>query len=428
MSIFIVIGFLSLVFFISYSYNEFLNQLEVVLSEGEIESKKMQINSELMELARSRTRITLEIIDTEDYFKKDDLNMQLDSYAGQFTSLRMQLLTLPLTEEEQSIVKRNDETISKILPAQRSAVELSMMGLKANKLRAKNILYDVVLPGQEKLIRSLGQLVTIEQNKIARLTEKSNHSLLSIKKRNIQAVTVVAVIASMLSVIVVLRIRKVQLELRVYSKTLQQIIESLEQTVNERTRELSALNVQLKDCSEQDVLTGLFNRRKFNAFIDDEYARSTRLGTCFSLILIDIDYFKLYNDNYGHLKGDQCLTSVAKVMSEALPRSIDFIARYGGEEFVIVLPSTELEGARQVANIIRDAVINENIEHAFSKVEKYITISQGITTYHAQDSLSISEIINDADEALYLAKSNGRNRVESNKQNSTSLNPENICS
>lgn len=415
MSIFTVLGFLSLVFFISYTYNDFLNQLEVVLSEEEIESKKMKINSELMELARSRTRITLEIIDTEDYFKKDDLNIQLDSYAGRFSSLRSKLLALPLSDEEQSIIKSNDLIISKILPEQRTAVELSMTGSEESKLRAKNILYDVVLPGQEKLIKSFGRLVAIEQNKITSLTENSNSSLVSIKKRNIQAVTVVVIIASILSAIVVLRIRKVQLELRVYSKTLQQIIDSLEQQVNERTKELSKLNEQLKDASEKDELTGLFNRRKFNAFLEEEYSRSSRLGSCFSLLLIDIDYFKLYNDNYGHIKGDHCLASVAKIMNKALPRSIDFIARYGGEEFVIILPSTGLEGATQVANIIREAVINANIEHAFSKVEKYVTISQGVTTYHKDDSLSISEIINDADQALYLAKSNGRNRVESNK-------------
>lgn len=414
MSIFTVIGFLSLVFFISYTYNEFLNQLDVVLSQEEIESKKMQINSELMELARARTRITSEIIDTEDYFKKDGLNMRLESYAGRFSLLRSALLALPLTDEEKLIIKGNDAIISKILPAQRSAVELSMTGSEENKLHAKNILYDVVLHGQEELIKSLGELVSIEQNKIAMLTKKSNLALLSIKKRNFKAVIIVVIIVIILSIIVVLRIRKVQLELRVYSKTLLQIVESLELQVNERTKELSELNVHLKSSSEQDELTGLFNRRKFNMFIEEEHSRSSRLGSCFSLIMIDIDYFKPYNDNYGHLKGDQCLVSVAKIMSEALPRSLDFIARYGGEEFAIILPSTELEGAKNVANIIRDAIISANIEHAFSKVEKYVTISQGIKTYHAEDSLSISEIINAADQSLYFAKSNGRNRIEFN--------------
>ena len=212
MSIFTVLGFLSLVFFISYTYNEFLNQLEVVLSKEEIESKKMQINSELMDLARSRTLITSEIIDTEDYFKKDALNMQLESYAGRFSLLRSKLLALPLTEEEKRIIQSNDVIISKILPAQRLAVEHSMTGPEESKLIAKNILYEVVFPGQEELIKSFGQLVTIEQNKIAMLTEKSNLSLTSIKKRNIQAVTIVVIIASILSIIVVLRIRKVQLE------------------------------------------------------------------------------------------------------------------------------------------------------------------------------------------------------------------------
>ena len=412
MLIFTAIVFLSLVFFISYTYSDFLSELEVVLSKEEIESKKMQVNSELMELARSRTRITSKILDTEDYFEKDDLNMRLESFAGRFSMLRETLLEFSLTEEEQGIIERNDKIISKILPAQRTVVELSMAGTEENKNLAKGLLYDVVLPGQEELIQSLGRLVSIEQNKIAELTEKSNQSLQSITKRNLKVVTIVVIIAIIISIIVVLRIRKVQLELQIYSKTLLQVVESLEQQVDERTKELSELNIQLKDNSEKDELTGLYNRRKFNAFIEEEYSRSSRLGSCFSLILIDIDYFKLYNDNYGHTKGDECLATVARIMRDALPRSIDFIARYGGEEFVIILPSTEFDGAKNVANVIREAIVSENIEHSYSKVENFITISQGITTYHSEDSLTITEIVNNADQSLYRAKSNGRNRVE----------------
>jgi diguanylate cyclase (GGDEF)-like protein len=408
-----IIGFILLVLFISYSYSLFLSGLEIALHEQELESKKMLINSELMELARSRTRITSKIIDIEDYFEQDELNMELEKYAGKFSLLRQGLLSLPLTAEERSILASNDDIVPIILPAQRSAVELAMNQTPDEKILAQQLLYDVVLPGQEKLVEGLGNLISLEQERIAELTKQSNSSLLAIKKRNYRIIATSLVMAVMLSFIVILRIRKTQLDLRNAHKKLEQINVNLELKVVERTKELSKLNQKLKDLSEHDELTGLYNRRKFKNYLEDEYARTNRLGSCFSLIMVDIDYFKNYNDYYGHQKGDQCLTSVALAMNKCLPRSIDFIARYGGEEFVIILPSTNLEGAEKVAERVRKTITDLNIPHESSKVASCITISQGITVYSAEDTSRINDVIKNADKNLYTAKSTGRNRVAS---------------
>lgn len=410
-----IVGFILLVLFISYSYSRFLNNLEVVLLEEELGSKKMLISSELMELARSRTRITSKIIDTEDYFDQDELNMQLATHAGKFAFLRLSLLELPLTAEERNILAANDAIVPIILPAQRKAVELAMNQNPGDKIIAEKILYDVVLPGQEKLIEGLGKLISLEQQRIVELTKQSNSSLQAIKIRNYKIISTVFLIAVIFSIIIILRIRNIQRDLRDSHKKLEEINVNLELKVTERTKKLSDLNLQLINTSEHDELTGLYNRRKFNKYLEDEYVRTNRIGSYFSLIMIDVDCFKKYNDHYGHQKGDQCLASVAIAMKKCLSRPVDFIARYGGEEFVIILPSTNLEGAKKVSERVRETIIELNMPHEFSNVASHITISQGITVYHANDSSKINDIIENADQKLYIAKSKGRNRVVSNE-------------
>ena len=211
-----------------------------------------------------------------------------------------------------------------------------------------------------------------------------------------------------------LRILNIQFKLRSNSQELLQLNQNLETQVNERTKELIELNALLKERSENDELTKLFNRRKFNEYLKVEYNRANRDKGVFSLVLVDIDFFKAYNDGYGHQKGDECLVSVAEIMRKCLPRATDFIARYGGEEFVIVLPSTNTDGAIKVAECVRGNVFMASIPHEYSDSSPYVTISQGVTTYHAGDLRSIAEIIESADKALYKAKNSGRNRVVSN--------------
>jgi diguanylate cyclase (GGDEF)-like protein len=408
-----ITGFTLLILYISYDYSRYLNDMEVTLLEEEVESQKMQINSELMELARSRTRITSKIIDIDDVFLQDELNMELETYANRFASLRESLLKLSLSTEELSIINSHNKIVPVILPAQRSAVELAMNNSPADRKQAKQIFYDIVLPGQGEMITSFGQLIAIEKQRITYLIEQARDSMYDMKQRNNIIIVMILAFAIPVSVIVILRIRNTQNALRHSHQRLEESHHDLELKVVERTKELSELNEHLQFASENDELTMIFNRRKFNAFIKEEYERTNRANSQFSIIFIDIDFFKQYNDHYGHQEGDRCLTAVAKTMKECLPRRTDFIARYGGEEFVIILPSTDLEGGKKVAEHIRQGIVKMKIAHEYSTIAPYITVSLGLTAYRAKDSLNIDGILKKTDECLYNAKSKGRNTVVS---------------
>ncbi|MEO5377284.1 MAG: diguanylate cyclase [Magnetococcus sp. DMHC-6] len=160
-----------------------------------------------------------------------------------------------------------------------------------------------------------------------------------------------------------------------------------------------------------DGLTGIPNRRRFNQFLDYEWERSMRYQHPFSLILMDIDHFKLYNDHYGHQEGDVCLKRVAKAISEAMPRTVDLAARYGGEEFACILPETGKNGGWAAANRILEAVRALKIPHAQSKISDHVTISIGITSVIPTAKERSLDLIKMADKALYNSKQNGRNQV-----------------
>ena len=178
-----IIAFFILVAFIYYQYASQHNTVKNVLNEEAIYSQKMRINSELMELARSRTRLTSKIIDTEDPFVQDELNMELEGYASRFAQLRNQLSTLPLNATERKILNSHKEIVTVILPAQRRAVELAFSREHADKEKARQLLYKVVLPGQGELIRTFGELVSLEQNEIVNLSQSSKQSLDEMNRR-----------------------------------------------------------------------------------------------------------------------------------------------------------------------------------------------------------------------------------------------------
>lgn len=177
--------------------------------------------------------------------------------------------------------------------------------------------------------------------------------------------------------------------------------------------ELRADNCRLENLSVCDGLTGISNRRHFDQYLEISFKNSMRSGKPLSLVMADIDYFKEYNDNYGHLKGDECLIKVAKTMVSSVKRPLDLAARYGGEEFAVILSETDSNGAIIIAEKIRKNIEKLAITHEYSSVFPYITLSLGITTIIPNHAHSIKEFINSADKALYKAKSNGRNMVVS---------------
>lgn len=176
--------------------------------------------------------------------------------------------------------------------------------------------------------------------------------------------------------------------------------------------ELLVVNKQLEKLAMSDQLTGLANRRHFDESLYEQFKLSQRNKTPLSLVICDIDFFKIYNDTYGHQQGDECLARVAKVVADRLERPTDKACRYGGEEFTIILPDTDLRGGLQVANNLRMAVFDQNIKHEGFKIAAFITLSLGFSTYTGQFK-SPEELLKSADDALYRAKENGRNRVES---------------
>ncbi len=165
--------------------------------------------------------------------------------------------------------------------------------------------------------------------------------------------------------------------------------------------------------SKFDGLTGVFNRQYFDEFLAAEWARSFRDKTPLSLIMIDIDCFKDFNDSYGHIAGDECLKKVAVTIEESLERPVDFTARYGGEEFVCVLPNTNADGAHYMAELIRQNIIDLNIPHQQSEDISVVSISLGVNSMVADNGNSPLTFLNTADQRLYQAKKNGRNQVVS---------------
>jgi diguanylate cyclase (GGDEF)-like protein len=160
-----------------------------------------------------------------------------------------------------------------------------------------------------------------------------------------------------------------------------------------------------------DGLTGVANRRKFDEDVQTDWRQCLRESAPLSLILIDIDYFKLYNDRYGHQAGDNCLRLVARALFETLRRPYDKVARYGGEEFACLLPKTELAGARAMAERMRTHVSELNVEHLGSDVDQIVTISLGVASMVPTPSVTPEVLLGAADQQLYEAKRRGRARV-----------------
>ncbi|MBC8059277.1 MAG: diguanylate cyclase [Clostridiaceae bacterium] len=204
---------------------------------------------------------------------------------------------------------------------------------------------------------------------------------------------------------------RVFLDLYNQKKMIQEQATLLEFKVRELI-ELRETNSVLEGLSLNDGLTGISNRRNFNQYIDICWKSAIRSGKPISLIMADIDYFKAYNDNYGHLQGDDCLIKVAKAMSSCVKRPTDLLARYGGEEFAVILPETEIEGAYIVAQEIRRTIETLKINHEHSSAGHFVTLSLGVKTMTPNYSDSVEAIINKADIALYQAKQDGRNQTK----------------
>ena len=182
-------------------------------------------------------------------------------------------------------------------------------------------------------------------------------------------------------------------------------------TIEKEKEELLSLNKELDRQASTDGLTGVANRRYLNEFVEREWARSIRENTMISVIMVDLDFFKAYNDNYGHLAGDECLKQVARQMKSNIKRPADLVARYGGEEFAIILPNTDVEGAEVIAEACRKSVEDLAIVHGASAVSSFVTVSLGVAGSREAQCRAATDLFAEADSALYKAKQLGRNGV-----------------
>ena len=191
-----------------------------------------------------------------------------------------------------------------------------------------------------------------------------------------------------------------------------QALRDLQNALETSNAQLEESNRELQRLSSLDGLTGIANRRQFDKTLEQEWQRALRNCAELSLIMIDIDYFKLFNDTYGHQAGDDCLKNVALALARIVHRPSDIVARYGGEEFAVILPETDTEGTQRVAEKMREAVSRLNVRHDASKVADKITLSIGVASMNPSGGDNPDCLLAAADDALYRAKHAGRNRVE----------------
>lgn len=192
------------------------------------------------------------------------------------------------------------------------------------------------------------------------------------------------------------------------------LIELQAAALEEKVIELTKIQDEkdaLENVAMEDALTKVYNRRGVKKLMEGHWKNCVRYNLPFSVIMFDIDNFKNYNDNYGHVKGDDVLKAVARAAKDTLFRSEDFIGRYGGEEFIAVMPNTEMKGAMNVAERIKDAVEELQWVHEFNENYGYVTASYGVAMTYPMAGQEMKHLIDDADKAMYMAKVQGRNRI-----------------
>jgi diguanylate cyclase (GGDEF)-like protein len=350
-----------------------------LMERNEQAAIKMKVLASLVEIARERSSLALKMIQVQDVFEKDALAQQVNALAADFIIKRRELFAMPLSETTRQIMDAQQTRYPVIIEGFDKVAELAILDSPQANQEAHDILVNQILANQHELIGGFLQIIRILEKDVVNSTKELQHQyeIFSQFRNGLGIITLLLSVA----VIFVL------------------------------TKNISGIERRLMKLSAVDSLTGVLNRRSFDQLLDLEWKRSMRSHQPLSLILIDVDHFKPYNDIYGHYEGDRCLKRVAQLLSGSLHREEDIVARYGGEEFAVLLPNVDQDGAREVAERLKMSVYSEEIVHERSEAGGFLTISLGVATVISSLNLDEADLIRTADLALYESKSSGRNRV-----------------
>lgn len=387
----LLIGLLSILVLVAIATWISLDRMAVSNKESyqviEKQNKQMLLMLSLQTAIRNRQVSLRNLFLIEDPFDYDAEVIQFSSYAGDFIKVRDELIKYDLSEAE----KRDFEYLLRLArdaqPKQKTTIDLVLAGKKNDALKT---LYTEGLPLQNLVIAQLDRMVEKSQIGAKRAAQLSLEAHAQTK----QLIFLIYILCfALAAAIVTIVIRK--------TKSMETII--------------LAANKQLELLANEDGLTGLSNRRQFNKTLEADWQHCSRAKSALSLIMLDIDHFKQYNDSFGHVKGDDALRQVGNILERAASRQTDLAARYGGEEFVLLLPSTPLKDAKDIAEKIRTSIEALDIRHVPS-IER-ITASLGVASTTPSAKGNYISLIEAADKSLYQAKYNGRNQVivESNE-------------
>lgn len=366
----VVVAGLVLIFALLWLFNmqnrDQFSLLMVANEEAEF-SHKMRDSVRLRQLSIQR------MLNARDVFDKNEEYQRYLSYGTDFLMARNQLKFLNDSPEIRITYRQLQDAVGFTQPYHDYLIESIMFrGLSDEEL------WDIANRGSvalQKVLEILDRLVDLQQQRHGQLLKEYEQS-----RESHWLITSIVFALSILISIIMFRMSD-----RRYSDA--------------------------KQLSIIDGVSGTYNRRYFDMVLEAEWKRSMREYTPLSLIMIDIDFFKAYNDRFGHQMGDTCLFSVASILGGQLKRESDFIARYGGEEFVILLPKTSLDYAQQIAEQLRLAIEESQVQAGKEDVSPWLTVSIGVATTIAEFEQSSSVLVRAADRCLYESKSGGRNQV-----------------
>jgi len=336
-------------------------------------SQQMRLVMSMRNVVQKRELSIQRMLSMKNAFDRDAESIWFKNLAGIYAHAREELLKTSSNKSLLDNMQRIDDAVSWAYPFHEQLVDMLVAGQTSDEGLEKTVLQSRLA---SKQVLSLLDQIVINQaavyDDVVNDYEQSRQTTLIIIALIFAVITAVAIYA-----------------LRVSGRQL---------------KKMSRLTII-------DDVSGTYNRRYFDMVLEEEWKRSMREYTPLSLLMVDIDYFKAYNDNFGHQMGDVCLFSVGKILSSQLKRASDFTARYGGEEFAIVLPNTQVEYARLLAERLRRSVEEARIKAGNEEVSPWVTVSIGVATTTAEYEQSSAALIKAADSCLYESKRKGRNRV-----------------